>query len=290
MPPHLPKCMLCSHRQFPPDKPIAIYHRHRSARQVRALQGAEYAAGNRTYLCPTCQTTHKAEMPYGLDVCVSTSELHEHYQPRDAGVVCPPDTSHVDWLTIPGARIEDLLLAWRLDYERYSLPMRVLLVAGLNDLAKGGDFDSITTEFKRFAHVVRHASDHHRGVANQVAVAPLLPAPKFVWYPDNGTPPPGYRNRREEVERINEWVKVFNARNDIHQVPRFNIWGTRTTKRYVEGTQMEFKTHRWNEWRVSEPAGDKLHLCDKMRVKMAKYVIKYFESEREKKGVLLPYR
>ena len=168
--------------------------------------------------------------------------------------------------------------------------MRVLLVAGLNDLAKGGDFDSITTEFKRFAHVVRHANDHHLGVANQVAVAPLLPAPKFVWYPDNGTPPPGYRNRREEVERINEWVKVFNARNDIHQVPRFNIWGTRTTKRYVEGTQMEFKTHRWNEWRVSEPAGDKLHLCDKMRVKMAKYVIKYFESEREKKGVLLPYR
>ena len=40
----------------------------------------------------------------------------------------------------------------------------------------------------------------------------------------------------------------------------------------------------------SKPAGDKLHLYDKMRVKMAKYVIKYFESEREKKGVLLPYR
>ena len=82
---------------------------------------------------------------------------------------------------------------------------------------------------------------------NEIAIAPLLPTPKFVWYPCNGTPPPGYRNRRVEVERINEWVKVFNARNEIHQVPRFNIWGTRTTKRYIEGTQSEFKTHRWNE-------------------------------------------
>ena len=185
---HLPKCMLCSYRQFPPDSPVAIYHRHRSAREVRSLQGAEYAAGNRSYLCPTCQTTHKAEMPYGLDVCVSTSTLHEHYQPREPGVICPPDSSHVDWLTIPGAKIEDLLLAWRLDYERSRMPMRVLLVAGLNDLAKGGDYDSITTEMKRFAHVVRHANNYHRGVANEVAVAPLLPAPKFVWYPDNGIP------------------------------------------------------------------------------------------------------
>ena len=44
--------------------------------------------------------------------------------PREVGVVCPPDTSHVDWLTIPGAKIEDLILAWRLDYSKYTRPMR----------------------------------------------------------------------------------------------------------------------------------------------------------------------
>ena len=240
-------------------------------------------------MCPTCQTTHLAWMPYGLDVCVSTSTLHEYYQPRDRRVYCPPDSSHVDWLTIPGATISDLFLAYRLDYEKINRPLRVLLVAGLNDLAKGGDFDSITMQIKRFAFHVKGQVEYHPGDSNSFAVAPLLPAPKFVWFPDNGDPPPGYRNRRAEVERINEWIRTFNASKGIHQVPRLNIWGTRTSKKYIDGTQVEFKTHRWNEWRESEPAHDKLHLCDKMRVKMAQYVIKYFQAEREKKGPLVPF-
>ena len=98
-------------------------------------------------------------------------------------------------------------------------------------------------------------------------------APKFVWFPDNGPNPLGYTNRREESEQINEWIKVFNSSNNISQVPGFHTWGTRTTKRMVDGERVEFKTHRWNEWRASEAAGDKLHLVDKMRVKMAQYVV-----------------
>ena len=72
---------------------------------------------------------------------------------------------------------------------------------------------------------------------------------------------------------VNEWIKVFNRNNNISQVPGFHTWGTRTTKRMVDGERVEFKTHRWNEWRASEAAGDKLHLVDKMRVKMAQYVV-----------------
>ena len=83
---------------------------------------------------------------------------------------------------------------------------------------------------------------------------------------------------------------MFNAKNYINQVPRFNFWGRRATKKYLEGTQREFKTHRWKEWSSSMPAGDKLNLCDKMRIKMDKYVIKSLESERGKKRGLLPYR
>ena len=170
-----PKCYLCSHKQFSPDKPVAVYHRHRSARQVRSLQGAEYANYNCTYMCPTCQVTHVAQLPYGLDVCVSTSQLHEFNQPREVGVVCPPDTSHVDWLTIPGAKIEDLILAWRLDYSKYTRPMRILLVAGLNDLAKGGSFDTLTSQYKRLYEVVKiQGREYHPGMANSFAVAPLL--------------------------------------------------------------------------------------------------------------------
>ena len=58
-----PKCMLCSYRQPLPETPIEIYHRHRSARQVRVLQSAEYATRDCDYFCPTCQASHLARLP-----------------------------------------------------------------------------------------------------------------------------------------------------------------------------------------------------------------------------------
>jgi hypothetical protein len=226
-------------------------------------------------------------LPYGLDICVSTSQLHEFHQPREPGIVCPPDSSHVDWLTIPGAKIESLLHAWKIDYHRQTRPMRILLVAGLNDLIKGGTFESITQQIKRFKVNVDHQVHYHPAKPNSFAVAPLLPAPKLVWFSDNGPTSPGYVDRQAEVNQINEWIKSFNTQNNISQVPRFNIWGTRTTKRMVNGSQVEFKTHRWNEWRASEDYEDKLHLADKMRIKMGQYVVKYFQGVRDRNGQLV---
>ena len=130
--------MICSFKQPHPSTPVPIYHRHSSTRQARVLQGAEFASTNCTYLCPTCQVPHMAVLPTGLDVCVLDSTLHEFHLPREPGVVCPPDTSHVDWLTIPGATVEELLFAWQVEYAKLARPMRVLLVAGLNNLVKGG--------------------------------------------------------------------------------------------------------------------------------------------------------
>ena len=153
-------------------------------------------------------------------------------------------------------------------------PMRILLVAGLNDLMRGGGFESVTTQIERFRALVKHQNRYHPGKPNSFAVAPLLPVPKLVWFPDNGTQAPGYPNRIEEVKQINDWIKVMNMHNNISQVPMFNIWGTRTTKRMVEGAQVEFKTHRWNAWRASEAFEEKVHLSDKMRVKMGQYVVK----------------
>ena len=279
--------MICSYKQ--PTNKIPIYHRHSSTRHARVLQGAEYASRNCTYLCPSCQVPHLAAMDYGLDVCLSDSTLHEFHRPKEPGVVCPADSSHVDWLTIPGATVEDLLFAWQVEYGREVRPMRILLVAGLNNLVKGGDFESLTEQYKRFGHNVSYQGNRfHPGKASSFAIAPLLPAPKLVWFPDNGVTSPGYVNRRDEVASINEWVKTYNYKNGIHQVPALNIFGTRTTKKKVEGgDKVEFKTHRWNLWRSSEANEDKLHLVDKERVRMGQYILKYFQAERREKGPLV---
>ena len=118
-------------------------------------------------------------------------------------------------------------------------------------------------------------------------MAPILPAPKLVWYPDNGPTSHSYVNRREEVEWVNDWIRHFNHQNNIQEVPGFHVMGTRSTRRVVNGVQYESKTHRWNQWRASEAWEDKLHLVDQMRVKMRNYVLKYFQGERRRNGPLV---
>ena len=278
------KCKICSYKQSSPDRPAPVYHRHHSAKQVRIFQGVEYKEDNLDYFCPTCQESHKNRMPYGLNICLSTSQLHEFHHPREEGVTCPPDTSHVDWVTIPGGTIADLLLAWKIDYHREWRPMRVLLVAGLNDLLKGGDFESVQTEIKRFGHNLSYQDRHHPGLSNEFSVATLLNPPKMVWFPDNGPPPPGHVDRQQDLVQLNEWITAYNRLNGRLCVPRFHNLGTRTTTRRVDGSQQVFKTHRWNEWRQSEPRHDMLHLADHLRIKMGKQIVKYFEGENGRHG------
>ena len=150
------KCSICSYRQVSPSRPAPIYHLHNSAKDVRILQGVEYKTDNLDYFCLTCQVFHKNRLPSGLNICVSTSQLHDFYKPKEQGVTCSPDTFHVDWVTIPGATISDLLHAWQADYHREWRPMRVLLVAGLNDFIKGGDFNSVKEEITKFRKEVQY--------------------------------------------------------------------------------------------------------------------------------------
>ena len=278
--PSPPKCHLCSYRQpYPSQRPV--FHLHNSAREFRILQRVEYEQENRLYLCPTCQATHPARPAYGLNICVSDSTLHNLHQPRDEGVVCPADTIHVDWVTVPGSKIADLSLAWSVDYHREARPMRILLVAGLNDLVKGGTRESVMESITNFRDMVARNNRYHPGAKNQFAVAPLLCPPKLVWYEDNGHIPPGHAgNRKEEVEKLNNDILSFNAQHGMLHVPHFNTMGVRRTKLWYEDSSWRNVTqHRWNQWRASEEVHDKLHLVDNMRVRMGRMVISHFEGE-----------
>ena len=142
----------------------------------------------------------------------------------------------------------------------------------------------MTEEIKRFGVNVRYQDQHHLGLTNEFSVATLLNPPKMVWFPDNGPPPPGHRDRQEELVQLNEWIDEYNRKNGRSCVPRFHNYGTRTTTRVVDGTRQVVKTHRWNEWRASEPRHDMLHLSDSMRVKMGRQVLRFFEGENGRHG------
>ena len=124
--------------------------------------GVEDVSTNPMYVCPTCQVAHEANPPdVGLNVCVSGSQLHEFHYPKDESIHVPPDKIHVDWITVPGATVDTLCDAWRLDYSKAKRPMRIMLVAGLNDLLKGGDKHSFIEAVEAFKINIDAQNKYH---------------------------------------------------------------------------------------------------------------------------------
>ena len=56
-------------------------------------------------MCPTCEKSHPFKPAIGLNVCLSDSQLHQFHLLKKSNFTCPPDSLHVDWVTIPGASI-----------------------------------------------------------------------------------------------------------------------------------------------------------------------------------------
>ena len=282
MPP--PSCHICSYRQPVPEKPMKVFHLHHSSREVRVTMGVEGHRDNPFYMCPSCQAPHPARLKHGLNVCVSTSQLHNFHFPRDDSVVVAPDSLHVDWITIPGGTVKQLIYAWRLDYHREERPQRLVLVAGLNDLLKGGNAEQLKESILDFEDQVKHQNRYHLK-RNEFYVAPLIIPPKLGWFLDNGPMPDGYINRLDEMRDINNWIREFNAKNNIQGImPNFQAWGNRTWRDRAGGFR---QTHRWNDWRSTEAVNDKLHLKDSLRAKMGRAVVRFFQGELDRKGPLV---
>ena len=70
--------------------------------------GVEGSDPNYPYVCPTCQRSHKVKPETGLNICVSGSQMHEFHYARNTNVTVAPDDIHIDWLTIPGATVDEL--------------------------------------------------------------------------------------------------------------------------------------------------------------------------------------
>ena len=249
------------------------------------MQGVEGSTTNRSYMCPTCERSHESTPRYGLNVCLGDSQLHDFHWPKEPGVTCPPDSLHVDWVTIPGATLPTLQHAWYVDYYKSKQPMRVLLVAGVNDLIRGGSMHSLTTSILNLKQAIDHQNHHHPTIKNELVVATLLNPPKLTWFPDTGPPPPGHQNRLEEITAINKWIVEFNDSYG-HVTPRLHRFGVKSGRKFVNGAPVPMHVHQLARWRQSEPVHDMVHLSDYWRTRLGATVVHHFESELQKRGVL----
>jgi hypothetical protein len=280
------ECSICSYRQRPPMTPRQVKHSHSSAREIRILQGVEYEEENLQYMCTTCQVRHAARPEQGLNVLVGDSNLHNIHNPRGDTHRCPPDPVHIDWLTVCGATIPELEYAWDLDYGKSVRPMRILLSGGLNDLIKGKSRTDIVASILHFRIAVDHQNQYHPMVKNELVVATVLNAPKLVWFPDNGPPPPNYNNLLDEVKELNAWIIYFNQQKG-KITPRFHRLGVKNgTQKKQDGSIIRVLKHQFKQWRQSEPDHDKVHLTDEWRVRMGIQVTRHFKGEMDRFGLI----
>jgi hypothetical protein len=115
-------CVLCPSQRYDDGSVIPLYHRHHSsyADRISSLTGAVFSPG--------CKCVHSSQIGGRLRVCVSASALHEFWKPWDGLITYRGNPFHVDYTSIPGSTILELLGAFQLDYETVNQPLDVVLV------------------------------------------------------------------------------------------------------------------------------------------------------------------
>ena len=209
--------------------------------------------------------------------------MHMWWSPPGVSeVLYEGDTEHRDYLTIPGGKIANLYDAFVVEYGKEPRGIDVVLVAGLNDVAREYSREYIMYCIRQLREAVdRQADAYHPQVRNTFAVATLLYPPQLAWFLDNGPIPyQGYVNYREKIDFLNQEIMRNNYENGINFAPKIHTLGIRTDNkkvrdRYGNITIRHTKSHRWEHWREEDP-GCMLHLSNARRVVLGKAIGRYF--------------
>ena len=276
-----PFCYICS-----ADRE-AVFHEHSSSREIRIVQGVEYETENRPYMCTTCMTVHLARLDVSLNVYVGTSQLHNLHTPKDTSRAhMDSDPFHIEWLTVCDATITQLEYAWIRDYDKQPRAMRILLSAGLEDLAMGRSVSHVIHSFMHFKQVVDEQNVKHPEHKNELVIATVFNPPAFVWFQDNGNPPRNHRNMLDAIRELNTWIVFYNKQNGKETTPRFHRFGVRDGWTFnLEGRKVRVKKHIMAQW-TSEPILTRVHLIDQVRIKVGVAVTRHFKGEEERFGKL----
>ena len=112
-------------------------------------------------------------------------------------------------ITIPEGCIEDLVHAFRLDYElsEQQNPLDIVIVTGYNDLLKNNSRTFIMEGFRHLSDLVLNLGKNKQpGNKNTFAVASFLYPPCLSWFPDNGEMPLSFKNNLEKINWLMIWM------------------------------------------------------------------------------------
>ena len=264
------RCEVCSEKQIIGYTVKEKHHQHFCSKFNRECVGI--LATEAVHYCPPCKRFHKNQLKGRIKLCISDSVLHKFWDPKN--IRFSGDDTHIEYITIRGARINALTEAWEIQYGSEPRPMDILLVAGQKNIEKGAEVEKIMRAFKHFIDLVTWQGQRfHPGVKNTCAIAPLLYPPKLCWFTENGPPPPNFQNQIGKVKSLNAQIERLNEKSRT-KAPNFTTFGLR--KSFKRGR--DCTKHRWSHWR-EEVRSEKIHLTEDIRVKMGRQVVKYFRYE-----------
>ena len=216
--------------------------------------------------CKTCKKCHE---PYAasekINLCISDSTLHKFHEPLSRNVTYEGDATHCEYLTKPGAKVEELQRMFESNYAHEKRKIDVLLVAGLNNLIRSECGENLVEKYIHFKTAIKNQNEH-----NTCGIAPLLYAPQLCWYPGNG-PPPYYhfKNRLNEIQQVNSNIIKLNKTDGLEGIPIVQEFGLSVDNRTGQ------VKHLWEQWREGQRAR-MLHLNDEHRTRLGRCVNRYF--------------
>ena len=276
-----PYCSICSEALstiFPQQR--YAYHSHFSSIAQRTSSPLDHFA---QHLCTTCSTVmHPVKMGHRIPVVITSSVL-ANWQGRNRGSpgAYEGDPVHLDYITIPGATIEQLQHSFEVQYRGINQPLDVILIAGYNNILR---YESLETILNRYSVFKKHVINMScaGGRMNSFAIATLPYPPRLTRLRDDPYFPDYQPYYDETTQLLDELTpRIINMNKEeidmrTRLAPTFHTWclskGNSNNQGFSVGS---LSRHRPAQWREDHFL-DQLHPSDPVRLRMGTAVGRYF--------------
>ena len=268
-------CNMCS------DSSHTVRHPHFSSSALRRQAKADKCE---TYRCPVCNFVESVTIlpTQTRKIVIADSTLHAVWDHT-----IPLQSIHFDIDSIVGGRVRDMTRAWIKNYMHIPNRMEIVVVAGLNNIGGGENAENILEEMREFKEMVKqHSIKWAHKKPSFITFCTLPYAPKFcsLQVPaDPATkgvaewiPPPTFKNRYEEVKKVNDLVIQMQRQEEVKMI-RLDYHGVK----FLAGGKLQHKfdtkpgvTPIWRETEVFK----KLHFTVENKMKVMQYINKFYRA------------
>ena len=166
--------------------------------------------------------------------------------------------------------------------------LEIVVIAGINNIAKNDHPDIIVHEFKELKEIVQeHSEQHNHDPPSTVSISTLILPPKYCSFNVPDDPElaewqagPGFRDRYDEIKKVNLAIKAMNQEDKVSWL-NLHMQGVKILK---SGPQHKYDTRPGVTpvWREKEVA-KKLHFTMANKLKIMQYLLKTFKSNAKGK-------